>query len=141
MLAVLDTNVLVSGLARYDGSATYAIVRTMGKAWDLAITPAVFLEYEDVLHRDAIRRLTGLSTHEVKQVLDYIAQAGLQTSIYYAWRPNLVDEGDDKFVDCAVAAGADYLVTGNVRHYRNPELGPFDFKVVTPREFLAVLNL
>jgi len=141
MLAELDTNVLVSGLARYEGSATYAVVRTMGKGWDLAITPAVFLEDEDVLHRDAIRRLTGLSTHEVKQVLDYIAQAGLQTCIYYAWRPNLVDEGDDKFVDCAVAAGADYLITGNVRHYRNPELGPFGFRVVTPREFLDVLNL
>jgi hypothetical protein len=95
MLAMLDNNVLASGPARYEGSGTYAVVRTMGKVWDLAITPAVFLEYEDVLHRDTIRRLIRLSTGEVKQVLDYIAQAGLQTCIYYVWRPNLIDEGDD----------------------------------------------
>lgn len=141
MLAVLDTNVLVSGLARYEASATSAVVRTMGSEWDLAITPAIFLEYEDVLHREAVRRLTGLSMTEIKQVLNYIADVGLRTCVFSSWRPNLVDEGDDKFVDCAVAARADYLITGNVRHYRYMQLGPFEFDVVTPREFLRILNL
>ncbi len=141
MLAVLDTNVLVSGLARFEASATFAVVRTMGKAWDLAITPLIFLEYEDVLCRESIRHLTGLTTHEVKDVLNYIAYAGLQTSIFYSWRPNLADECDDKFVECAVAARANYLITGNIRHYRNIDLGPFEFDVVTPREFLRVLSV
>ncbi len=73
MPAVLDTNVLVSGLARYEASATFGVVQAMGRKWDLAITPAIFLEYEDVLGREGIRRLTGLTTREVTHVLDYMA--------------------------------------------------------------------
>jgi putative PIN family toxin of toxin-antitoxin system len=140
MLVVLDTNVLVSGVCRYEGSATYAVVQTMGREWDLAITPAIFLEYEDVLYRKGIRRLTGFDVSDVTHVLNYVAQVGLRTSIFYSWRPNLVDESDNKFVDCAVASSADYLVTGNVKDYRATGLGPFEFDVVTPRQFLKILG-
>jgi putative PIN family toxin of toxin-antitoxin system len=134
-LAVLDTNVLVSGLCRYDGSATHAIVSSIGVVWDLAITPSVFLEYEEVLLRPAIRRLTGLSRRQTLVVLDYLAQQGLRTTVAYTWRPNLCDETDNKFVECAIASGAEYLVTGNTRDFRAAELGPFAFTVIGPAEF------
>lgn len=137
---MLDTNVLVSGLARYEVSATFGVIQAMGRKWDLAITPPIFLEYEDVLGREGIRRLTGLTTRELTHVLEYIAYVGLRTCISYSWRPNLVDESDNKFVDCAVASGADYLLAGNVKHYRKMDLGPFEFEVVTPREFLKTLG-
>jgi uncharacterized protein len=39
-----------------------------------------------------------------------------QTDIFFKWHFIVVDPDDDKFVDCAVAAAADYIVT-NDNHY------------------------
>ena len=43
------------------------------------------------------------------------------------------------FVECAVVAGAAYLVTGNKRHFDDSELGPFEFEVVEPAAFARLL--
>jgi len=136
MRVVLDTNVLVSGLVRQRSSATNTVVRSMGKHWDLAITPSIFLEYEEVLTRPNIRKLTRLTANETATVLDYLVIIGLQTAVYYSWRPNLLDERDNKFIDCAVSADVDYLITGNTKHFRSMELGPFDFEMISPSAFV-----
>ena len=43
------------------------------------------------------------------------------------------DPDDNHFLECAEAAQADYLVTGNIRHF--PEVWK-ETRTVTPREFL-----
>lgn len=47
------------------------------------------------------------------------------------------DETDNPFLECAEAASADYLVTGNIKHF------PLEFKttrIVTPAQLLALSN-
>ena len=46
------------------------------------------------------------------------------------------DPGDDKFLECADAARADYLVTGNQRHF--PKFWK-KTKAITSREFISVV--
>jgi predicted nucleic acid-binding protein len=43
------------------------------------------------------------------------------------------DETDNRFLECAISAGADYIITGNARHF--PERFE-SIRIVTPREFL-----
>ena len=43
------------------------------------------------------------------------------------------DPGDNQFLECAEAAHANYLVTGNIRHF--PDIWK-DTRIVTPREFI-----
>jgi hypothetical protein len=60
--------------------------------------------------------------------------------IYFSWRPNLPDEGDNHIVELAVAGGAEMIVTNNVRDFRRAQLrfpGP---RTVSPREFLKELR-
>ncbi|GAB3717093.1 hypothetical protein GCM10027592_58950 [Spirosoma flavus] len=60
--------------------------------------------------------------------------------VYFNWYAIELDPDDNKFVDCSVACGADYLVT-NDRHFN--VLSNIDFpKVITIRaeDFLLVLN-
>ena len=45
------------------------------------------------------------------------------------------DPDDDKFIECADAARADYLITGNRRHFPAFWKGT---KIITPREFIAL---
>jgi putative PIN family toxin of toxin-antitoxin system len=47
-----------------------------------------------------------------------------------------MDAEDNKFLECALEARADYVVTGNVRHF-SARLQ--DIRVVLPRQFLTVL--
>jgi predicted nucleic acid-binding protein len=46
------------------------------------------------------------------------------------------DPDDDKFIECADAARADYLVTGNARHF--PKFWK-KTKVITSREFMDIV--
>ena len=46
------------------------------------------------------------------------------------------DPNDNIFLECALQARADYVVTGNLRHFP----GQFqDIRVVSPRQFLTIL--
>ena len=46
------------------------------------------------------------------------------------------DPDDNKVLECALEARADYVVTGNVRHF---PVRYQDIRVVTPWEFMAIL--
>ena len=58
------------------------------------------------------------------------------TPIYFLWRPNLPDEGDNHVVELAVAGGAQAIVTGNIRDFARMELRFAGLAVMEPAEFL-----
>jgi predicted nucleic acid-binding protein len=49
------------------------------------------------------------------------------------------DPDDDKFIACAVAGKADFLVTDNKRHF--PQSLPSDARIVNAAELLEVITL
>lgn len=55
--------------------------------------------------------------------------------IYYLWRPNLKDEGDNHLVELAVASNSKYIITNNKKDFLNCEL-KFEFEIVTAKEFI-----
>ncbi|MDA1013543.1 MAG: hypothetical protein O3A00_03700 [Planctomycetota bacterium] len=54
----------------------------------------------------------------------------------FSWRPNLRDEGANKFVEAAIHTTA-VIATYNVSDFRSPDLPPHGWTVMTPQEFLA----
>ena len=88
-------------------------------------------EYRNVLSRPELKIRRGLQ----RQYLDLIeSRAQLISPV----RPLRVtrDPDDDMFVECADAARADYLVTGNPRHF--PKFWK-KTKVITSREFMEII--
>ena len=77
---------------------------------------------------------------ERETVLAALAQRGRWVNIYYAWRPNLLDEGDNHLVELAIAGGADMIVTHNVKDLRAGELHFTGLDVLLPTEFLEGLK-
>lgn len=59
--------------------------------------------------------------------------------VYFSWRPNLPDEGDNHVVELAVAGGAGIIVTNNVADFRSSELHFPQVRIVTPRELAKEL--
>ena len=54
--------------------------------------------------------------------------------MYYGWRPNLADEGDNHLIELALAGGAMAIVTHNLRDLRNGQLHLGNLRVMTPAQ-------
>ena len=100
------------------------------------LSAALVLEYEEVLMRYRIE--LGLSQDDVTDLIDALCALSQPHEIYYQWRPYLRDADDDFVLDLAVAAGCDYIVSFNQRHFVGVER--FGIRVVTPREFLQIIE-
>jgi predicted nucleic acid-binding protein len=74
-----------------------------------------------------------------RAVLAALAAAGQWVKIYYGWRPNLRDEGDNYLIELAVAGGAQALVTHNIRDVARGELRWSGFLVMSPADCLEKL--
>ena len=131
---VIDTNVFVAGLRSGGGASRRVLRRALEGAYVPLFSNALWLEYEDVLARPVWTDET--SPKDRVLVLAGLAGAGRWVKIYYGWRPNLRDPGDDYLIELAVAGNARAVITHNVRDLRGGELRWPDFMVLTPSECL-----
>ena len=131
---VIDTNVFVAGL-RFGGGASREVLRKtlLGKYQPL-FGNALWSEYQDVLGR-AHWGATTIAA-ERQNVLAALASQGRWVTVYYGWRPNLPDEGDNHLIELALAGGALAIVTHNLRDLRNGELQLGPLRVLTPAQCL-----
>ena len=100
----------------------------------------LFLEGEAVLARSELFRRCPLSLSERHEFFGGFAAVCDWVSVYYLWRPNLPDEGDNHVLELAVAGGAEAIVTQNVRDFRRAELRFSGIAVLTPAEFLQTVS-
>ena len=135
MVVTIDTNVLLAGLISQSGASHQILKLITSEKITLALSTQVLLEYDDVFKREEILNLTRLNQVQVEDVLDLLALLAQQNNIYYRLRPNLRDENDNLFIECAFASNSHYLLTSNIRDFNNGELKGFKFKVLTPKDF------
>jgi len=131
---VFDTNVIVSA-ALYEKSLP-ALLLSLGLEDKVRffVSPALLNEYEAVLKRPRFK----LDHREITELMGEInRKASIVTP---AKRLNILktDEPDNRILECAIKARADFIITGNKRHF------PFDefkgIKIVTPREFINSIS-
>ena len=137
MVITVDTNVIFQGLCSNIG-ASYKILQLLSNnRIQLALSVPVFIEYCDVLKRQTTLNKTGLSEGNINAVLDFLAYIGLEHRISFLYRPNLIDEKDNKFIELALASQSRFLVTSNIKHFiMNNDLKLYGVQVVTPGDFM-----
>lgn len=123
--AVYDTNVIVSGTLRVGSIPASLVAWAMAKHVQLFISPPTFAEYAEVLKRPKF----GFKTEDVDRFLRDLRRAAVM--VYPTQRvAKTLHEPDNRFLECAQAARADYLVTGDKRHFPFLEFG--GTKIVSP---------
>jgi putative PIN family toxin of toxin-antitoxin system len=136
---LLDTNVLVAGLSSATG-ASYAVLQAVAAGEvKIAASPAVWLEYEDVLKRDEVVALHGLTVAQIDGILSALAVWIDPISLHYVWRPQLRDPGDEMVLEAAVNGRVRAIVTHNVRDFSSaaPQFG---LMVLTPAQLLTMME-
>ena len=135
MRIVVDTNVLV-GACLGTGTANAVVAACLKGQCVPLMGNALFNEYEDVFGRDDLFKNCKLSRGERNELLNVFFSYCEWTRVYYLWRPNLPDEADNHLVELAVAGGADFIVTRNLRHLRNAQLRFPEIRIASPGTFL-----
>jgi putative PIN family toxin of toxin-antitoxin system len=131
---VADTNVFVTALRSQFG-ASYKLFSLIDKdVYKLNMSVPLTLEYEAVAKRMIAE--ISLSEEEIDNILDFVISNSNRWQIYYLWRPQLKDPGDDMVLELAVTAGCNYIITYNVNDFKGIE--NFGIKAITPKQFLEM---
>ena len=129
MRVVLDTNILVSALLKPAGLESTILLLALRGRFELWVTPAILAEYAEVLGRPRLKIdpvASGAAMAAIRKVC-HVVHPTRRLSISR-------DEPDNRFYECADAAQAHYLVTGNARHFRVRQGAT---EIVTTRQFIA----
>ncbi len=133
---VIDTSVVISALIGKRGPSREILRKSLLGEYKLLISSALFLEYEAVSKRKQIRDTCPLTAREITELLNAIYSLCNWVPIYYLWRPNIADEGDNFLIELALAGNATHIVTNNISDLKNAELKFPDLKIVTPAKLL-----
>lgn len=135
-LAIIDTNVIVSGLIAGDPESPVARILDgmLAAVFAFTLSPALLAEYRSVLLRPGIRRLHGLTGDEIDRLLgDIVVNAIWREPTIAAAAP---DPGDDHLWALLGVHEGSVLVTGDRLLLDNP---PDFASVLSPRSFLELL--
>jgi putative PIN family toxin of toxin-antitoxin system len=128
---VIDTNVVVSANLVDEGLPAAILDLAANKRILMCVSEAVLAEYKEVLERPRLK----LAPQRIARSLSVIRKKSLL--VKPARTVTVIkDDPDNRFLECAHASSADYLVTGNTKHF------PKTFKrtaIVTPKQLIDAL--
>ncbi len=131
MNVLFDTNVLVAAIIT-EGICSKLLHRARAGEFTLVSCPFILKELRNIL-----KRKFRLSQEEADMAIAPISEAISQVIEHDLKITNICrDADDDNVIACAVAAKADYLVTGGadlleIKRYQ-------DIKIINPRNFEAL---
>jgi putative PIN family toxin of toxin-antitoxin system len=117
--AVIDTNVIVSALLSPAGNEALILLAVHQGLVQPCFSDEILAEYAEVLARPKF----GFAPDEIAALMAMLRERG-ESVAAVAPAPASPDPGDTKFLQCAAAARADFLVTGNKRHFPGSPYGP-----------------
>lgn len=131
MKAVLDTNVLVSGLISPFGASAEIIRLAVSGQLQLCHDVRIMTEYKDVL----LRSKFSFNQNDVNDLLTHLENCGIAISALPLLK-QLPDPHDEPFLEVALSGQVKCLITHNLKHY--PAAKRQGMLVVSPAEFLGI---
>ena len=127
---VIDTNVLVSAALKPESLPRITLLLAFTKPARLYVSRPILEEYADVLSRPELHIRKGL-----QQQLLQLTKNNSHIIVPSRRLEVTSDPDDNMFLECADAARADYLITGNRKHF------PMFWKktkIITSGEFISL---
>lgn len=140
MKVVIDSNIFVSALW---GGKPYAVLARVANELDtLFVTDDIITEIEETLKKPEFKKPKyNITQDRIDTVLDTIRRLGQKTVVLPQHNATGAsrDKDDDMYLECALAANADYIVSGD-KHLR--ELKEYkNIKIVNAGEYLEIVGM
>jgi putative PIN family toxin of toxin-antitoxin system len=130
MRVVLDTNILISALWKPDGLEAAIIQLAREGKIACCVSHELWEEYREVLSRE---KFANLSESAAQLLLDLSPQVTrVRPSKKVTWSG---DDEDNRVLECLQESGAEYLITGNLRHFPAEWEGA---RIVNARTFFTI---
>lgn len=133
---VVDTSVFTAALIGAAGPNREILRRCLKKQYQPLLGNALFSEYEAVSSRPHILEKCPISADDIQALLEAFCSVSEWVPIYYLWRPNLADEADNHLLELAAAGNAKWIVTNNIRDFKQAELDFPGIQILTPEQIL-----
>lgn len=138
MRIVLDANIYISALISQSGNPYQIIERWQRKEYDVLISTAILAEVGRVLRYPRIVKRHHLGEPEISRYLELVRKFGVFIAPDETITAIEDDETDNRYLECAVAGKARYIVTGDEHLLRIHRFrGIF---VLKPAEFVSLLH-
>lgn len=133
MRIVIDTNVWLVIIPRY---SKYAMVYDQLKAgrFQLLLSNDILFEYEEQMK---VRYDDIFVDAEIKEILTLNNVEQFEPA--FRWKLISGDPDDNKFVDCAIAANADYIVTNDKHFNILKEISFPKVSIISLEEFIKLI--
>ncbi len=128
---VIDTNIVVSAALKANGLQRTVLLLALAKPARLYVSDEILLEYREVLSRPEFKIRKGLRLQFLQLIRNRSHRVVRARPLHVT-----ADPGDNKFLECSEVARADYLVTGNQRHF--PKFWK-NTKIISSREFISIV--
>jgi putative PIN family toxin of toxin-antitoxin system len=127
---VMDTNVLVSAALKPEGLQRTTLLLAITKPARFYVSRPILEEYADVLSREELAIRRGIRQQLLQLIKNHSHVVNPSRRLEVASDPD-----DNIFLESADAARADYLITGNPKHF--PRFWK-NTKIITSREFISL---
>jgi uncharacterized protein len=132
---ILDTNVIVSAFLKAESNPALILTLCLEGSLTVCLSETIWQEYRGVLRREKFR---GLDQESIEKLLPVIKQQALWVFPRIPINILSSDPADNKFLECALESQADYLITGNTKHF--PLKKFHGTRIITPRDFIDLIG-
>jgi putative PIN family toxin of toxin-antitoxin system len=136
---LIDTNILVAATRNRLGPSFALMQLVRSEKVTMCCSPALFLEYEEVLNRADQLAASGLLVSDMDAILNELAGKLVPVKTHYQWKPQLRDPADEMVLEAAVNAQVQAIVTYNLRDFGPAKL--FGIPVLNPEQSFRQFNL
>jgi len=131
---VVDTSIIASALIGKRGPSREALRKCMLEEYEPLINTTLFEEIEDVISRERIIKACPLPKKDIRELVNAFYNTCRWVPVYFLWRPNLSDEGDNFLIEVAIAGNAETIVTNNTKDLEGSELLFEGLKILKPQQ-------
>jgi hypothetical protein len=136
--AVIDTNILISGLFTATGTIADLMELWIKGKFELVTSHKILDELYRVLHKRTIQKHFNPSEDEIEEYVEVIKEKAIITPDLYQTGRIKKDPTDNKLLACAMEAKADFIVSGD-KHLK--EIKQFhEIRIVDAKTFVEIVT-
>jgi putative PIN family toxin of toxin-antitoxin system len=133
MKIVLDANIFISAFF-WGGNPRTVLERVINKTDDLFITKEIMNEIENVIGRPKFHA----GRNEIEYFIKSIEEIGNIITPETGIEKGSRDKTDNKYIECAVTGGVDYIVSGDVHFLKMKKYNGIG--IINAKEYLALIS-